>query len=198
MRTTSGNSTIDAHPYPKIPDRKLGPTEDNDVLKIAPKSHPSAQIKAPESGEFEITMATAVPCDLTCEFDVHTKGKIEGKENFTFISQNEEEATIQVRIPEAGTYHLKIYGLDNEHEDNIPLLYNYIVEASHPKENCLPFPETSPDWILGSKLLEPAIWILPANQVVTVAVKVPDAEQVVACLDPSQPFTPLEKSDDNV
>ena len=142
-------------------------------------------------------MTTPVPCDLTCEFDLYTEEKMEGKEQFTFISQTIGEAKIKLRIPEAGIYHLKIFSLDTKGEmEELPLLYNYIIEASHPKENYLPFPETSSDWPVGSKLLEPTNGILLANTLVTVTVKVPHAEQVAVIAEPSKPFIHLEKSDD--
>ena len=91
-------------------------------------------------------------------------------------------------------FHLKIFDLNIKGDvEDLPLLCYYIIEASHPKENCLPFQETSSDWPLGSELLEPTNGVLPANTLVTVTVKVPDAEQVVVIVDPSKPFIHLEK-----
>ena len=78
---TSGHGTVDSIPYPVVTNRKLGPTENNEALKLAPKSHPCSLIKGPESGELEITMTMPVSCDLMCEFDLYTEEKIEGKVN---------------------------------------------------------------------------------------------------------------------
>ena len=77
---TYGNGTVNSTPYPDVTNRKLGPTENNEAIKLAPKSHPLSLIKGPESGELEITMTMPVSCDLMCEFDLYMEEKIEGKE----------------------------------------------------------------------------------------------------------------------
>ena len=189
----SENAAFDPTPYAASANGTLG-TRDGDV-KVIPKSHPSALIEAPETGDLEITMTTPVPCDLLTKLELHTENGPQEKENYTFIHKSEDEVKILGRLPEPGNYVLNIYGKEAGKDGTFPLIYTYAIEANFPTENSLPFPKSFSDWKTGCELLKPINGILPSNQSVAVSVKVPGAAKVAMI---GSEWTHLEKDDDGI
>ena len=189
----SDHAAFDPNPYPERVKRVIGPTRSNETLKVIPKSHPHALIKAPESGDLEVIMTTPVPCVLnaTLEYSENSE-KLEG---YTFVTQTDKEATFKLRLPQRGTYVLQIFGRKSGDNCDYSNIYNYIIDASLPKEKCLPFPDLCPDWTSRNKLLQPTNKIVPSDSKVPISVKIPNVE-TVAMIGPSGRTSLFKRDDD--
>ena len=173
---TSYNASIDPTPYSHIANSRLGPTDQNSILQITPKSHQSALIVAPHSGEFQVIMNTPTACEVTSYLEWEMEGTQEKKKVKTFQHKSEKELSIHVRIPESRTFTLKIFGKKSGDPGTTQTnIYNYIIEASYPCPKYLPFPRAFNKWSTGCKLIEPTNGILPSNHPITFSVVVPNA-----------------------
>ena len=175
---TSDHGASDPSPYPNKTNRVIGATESNVDLKIEPKSHSSALIQAPENGELDIVMKTPIPCDLRGELEVDSGNQIYKMDGYTLVSQTEKEAYFKVRIPQPGIYFFQIFGKKSGTSDKHSNVYNYIIEASVPKERCFQFPEPCSDWNTNYQIIQPANRILPSDHKVLIVAKVPGAVKV--------------------
>ena len=191
----SEHAAFDPSPYPEKVKRVIGPTRSNEQLKVIPKSHPHALIEAPESGDLVVTMTTPVSCVLNATLEFSENNSQEKLEGYTFVAQTDKEATFKIRIPQSGIYVLQIFGRKSGEDGDFSNIYNYIIEASLPKEKCLPFPDPCPDWTSGNKLLQPTNKIIPSNSKLPIAVKIPNVENVAVI--GSSGRTSLFKRDDD-
>ena len=134
----SDSAAFDPTPYADVANGELG-TRSAEV-EVIPKSHTSALIEAPESGELEITMTTPVPCDLMTKLELNSENGLQEKENHTFIHKTDDEVKIMVRIPEPGNYVLNIYGKEAGKDGTYPLIYTYAIDAAFPNRKFATFP----------------------------------------------------------
>ena len=176
----AGYASIDPKPFPTLRERNIGSASDNNCLKITPKSHTSPLINAPVTGEFEITMATPVQCEISYRMILKVDENEQSKDEYVFQSQTTTELKFQVRIPEVGNYVLKIYGKESGMHGSHAKMYTYLIQAAFPSERCLPFPRIYLAWKTGCELLEPVDGILPVNQTIHLALKVPTAVKMAA------------------
>ena len=176
----AGYASIDPTPFPTLRERRIGSASGNKYLKITPKSHTSPLIDAPISGELEIIMATPVQCEIFYHMILKVDENEQSKDEYVFQSQTATELKFQVRIPEAGNYALKIYGKESGKRGDHTKVYTYLIQAKLPCKSCLPFPRTYLAWGTGCELLEPVDGILPTNQTIHMALKVPTAVKMAA------------------
>ena len=193
---TSDHAAFDPLPYPEKVKRIIGATIANHNLMVEPKSHPSALIQAPDTGEVEIVMKTPVPCELRGELEFNSASGTSRMDGYTSVTQIAKEAKFKVRIPQSGVYCLQIFGKKSGTEDDYSNIYNYIIEAPLPKERCFIFPETCSNWKTEYWIIQPTNRILPSDHKLPVAVKIPAAEQVAVI--GSSGRTSLFKRDNDV
>ncbi|CAI9575481.1 unnamed protein product, partial [Staurois parvus] len=103
----------------------------------------------------------------------------EREDRSIFITQAEDKVEMRVRVPQSGTYVVKIF-VKPENSDNTSYDYlcNYLVICTNPKVKWPMFPLTYSNWAKHYELVQPLDGVLPNNSNVSFKLQIPDVVEV--------------------
>ena len=174
---TSDTESVDQRAFPETETGEIGLVRDNTSVGITPVSHPNPLITCPDAGYMEITMSTHCLADISSQLKRASKYDMDNVSDYTFIEQNGNDITLNVRFPDVGTYLLTISARPLQSESEPIAAFIYVIDVKqHNYWQCTSFPKTL-EWSNSFALIEPRSDYLLPNKDVHFALVVPGGHE---------------------
>lgn len=99
--------------------------------------------------------------------------------NHVFIKYNNEKVTFSLRFPNVGLYLFSIFAQRKNMEMSLVCVFNYVIEVTQSLVGCKPYPKCYSLWDEGCVIYDMLDGVVPTEEDLRVAVKVPNATDVV-------------------
>lgn len=142
--------------------------------------------------KFSVTQEVRVDADLI-EMELNRK-----LPEFVFTQTKDSVVSFIVNCPSIGFYKLQLYAIPvNDPRQQLPGVYNYLINCQRKTENVYPFPVQYTKWTEGCYLWEPLVLHKEIGKpTVNFHVKIPKAEDVAVVVN--QEWTYLQSSQSEI
>ncbi|CAH2246439.1 Hypothetical predicted protein [Pelobates cultripes] len=170
---TCTNTSVSCPSYPSMLQNPVGPNPETEKVGLLQPSHPDPIINTQDGC---CTVTFAVKRELIFFSTLHCDDPqlaSEMKYRYAFHARKEDKVEFKVRLPQSGTYVLRI-NIKTKNSNAYTSHCNYLIICSNPSVHWPVFPLVYDDWAQHYQLVEPLDGVLPKNSTVSFKLQVPD------------------------
>uniref|UniRef100_A0A8W8JJ74 Transglutaminase-like domain-containing protein n=1 Tax=Magallana gigas TaxID=29159 RepID=A0A8W8JJ74_MAGGI len=185
------NEDVKTVPLPKLPAGYLGAKLKFNDYGLNTVSHHIPVIHL-ETNTVEIQISVAQEMKVTANLtDMESDRELP---EFVFIQTKDSVVSFIVNCPSVGFYKLQLYALPfHDSSQQLPGVYNYLINCQRKTENVYPFPKQDPRWKKSCYMWESLVVNKEIGKpTVNFHVKIPKAEDVAVVVN--QEWTHLKSS----
>lgn len=142
-------------PWPQLPSNFMGPQGSFSDTGMTVGKYQDPLIRLDDNNlelDFKYSQRMKLMSQLICVSDQKT----EDLSSFILQNTSKDAITFQIRFPKPGVYKFSLFGMPATAQgDNIPSIYNYLIECSKGDASAKPYPKQFSQWKTGCYLYQP-------------------------------------------